>query len=248
MQNFDGFVNSIPVHLNDSVALAAIGSLDSILQELDRFFEWKNASQFEECSLGNHVGAVAKTNFLCNLGSVDRVELDVVLSDVALHACRKMFFEFFRGPGAVEQEGTVWLEAFEYIVEFYVAGLVASNVVSLVNFIGGADLALTETQGRNGYATTLLGVVGEVALSIHVGVVTDDLDGVFVSTNGTVGAVTPEFASDAIFRSSNNRSANFERGVGNIINDTNGEVVLRSVSLEVFIYSDKLCWSNILGT
>ena len=248
MQNFDGFVYSIPVHLNDSVTLAAIGLLDGILEELNGFFKWQYASELEECSLGNHVGTVAETNFLSNLGSVDGVELDVVLSDVALHACWQVFFEFFWAPGAVQKEGTIWLETFEHVIKFYIAGLVASNIVSLVNFIGGTDLTLTETQGRNGYAATLLGVVGEVTLSIHVGVVTDDLDGVFVCTNGTVGAVTPELASDAVFRSGNNRSANFERGVGNIIHDTNGEVVLRSVSLEVFINSDELSWGNILGT
>ena len=39
----------------------------------------------------------------------------------------------------------------------------------------------------------------EVALGIHVGVVADDLDGVLVCTDGTVGAEAVELATDRAF-------------------------------------------------
>ena len=47
-----------------------------------------------------------------------------------------------------------------------------------------------------GQAAGLLGVVLEVALRVHIGVVADDLDGVLVGADGTVGAQAVELAGD----------------------------------------------------
>ena len=51
------------------------------------------------------------------------------------------------------------------------------------------------------------------------------LDGVFVCTNSTVGAQTPEFACDCACVCYFGFCANFDGCHGNVINDTNGEVV-----------------------
>ena len=53
---------------------------------------------------------------------------------------------------------------------------------------------ITEAQVADGDTTGLLGVILEVCLNILISVVTDDLNGVLVSTNGTVTADTPELA------------------------------------------------------
>ena len=82
----------------------------------------------------------------------------------------------------------------------------AGYEVCLVDQVGGLDRLLTETQVRHGNTAGLLGVIIEVSLSIHVGVVTDDLNGVLVSTYSTVSAQTPELAVDGSFRSGNKRS------------------------------------------
>jgi dTDP-6-deoxy-L-talose 4-dehydrogenase (NAD+) len=68
---------------------------------------------------------------------------------------------------------------------------VASNEVSLVDVVGGLDGLVTETQVRNSNTAGLLGVVLEVSLYVLAGVVTDDLDGVFVCTDGAITAQTP---------------------------------------------------------
>ena len=74
--------------------------------------------------------------------------------------------------------------------------------VGLADQVCGLDRVFTKTQMRNGQTTGLLGVIFKVSLSIHVGVVTDDLDGVLVRANGTVRTQTPELAADGAFRSS----------------------------------------------
>ena len=53
---------------------------------------------------------------------------------------------------------------------------------------------LPKRRWRYGKAAGLLGVVGEVALRVHVGVVADDLDGVLVGADGTVGTQAVEHA------------------------------------------------------
>ena len=70
-----------------------------------------------------------------------------------------------------------------------------SNEVCLIDKVGGLDRSFTETKMGNGDTAGLLRVIGEVALCVHIGVVADDLDGVFVCTDGTVSAETPELTA-----------------------------------------------------
>jgi hypothetical protein len=102
---------------------------------------------------------------------------------------------------------------------------------------------MTETQVRHGNTAGLLGVIIKICLSIHIGIVTDDLDGVLVSTYGTICAQTPELAVDGSFRSGN-EGALVKRKMCYIIIDTDGEFLL----LGVVVYSNDLCRSGILGT
>ena len=62
----------------------------------------------------------------------------------------------------------------------------------------------------NGNTTGLLGVIIEVSLSVLVGMVTDNLDGVLISTYGTVCTETPELTSCGAFRSGSRIFFNFK--------------------------------------
>ena len=98
----------------------------------------------------------------------------------------------------------------------------AGNEVSLVDVVGRLDRLVTEAQVGNGNATGLLGVVLEVSLYVLVGVVTDDLDGVLVGTNGAVAAQTPELALDGAFGSGVGRNLLFQRPLAVDQEDTAG--------------------------
>ena len=73
--------------------------------------------------------------------------------------------------------------------------------VSAIDEVRALNGAVAETQVRNGDTTTLFGVVYEVTLSVLVGVSTNNLDAVLVSTNGTVGTKTIELTADCTSRS-----------------------------------------------
>ena len=110
-----------------------------------------------------------------------------------------------------------------------------SNEVSFVDVVRALDGAITETDVGDSYATSFLGVVLEVSLYIFICVVTDVFDGVFVSTNSTVAAETPEFALDCTSSCCIRSGFFIEREVCNVVFDTDCELSLRSIFAEFFI-------------
>ena len=117
--------------------------------------------------------------------------------------------------------------------------------VCLVDQVGRLDRRLTETQVRHGNTAGLLGVIIKVCLSIHICIITDDLDGVLVCTYSTVSAKSPELAVDGAFRSCNERCAQLpEKDRVTSSYDTDGEFLL----LSIVVYSNDLSRCGILGT
>ena len=60
--------------------------------------------------------------------------------------------------------------------------------------IRSLDGLVTEAEVRAGVTAGLLGIVVEVCLAVFGSMATDNLDGVLVSTNGTIGTKTVELA------------------------------------------------------
>ncbi len=89
---------------------------------------------------------------------------------------------------------------------------------------------------RNGYTARLFGVVEEITLSVHIGVIADDLDRVLVCADRTVRTKTVEFTADSSFGSRVILLGEIKRSVGKIVVNTDGEVILRFVGLKILIY------------
>ena len=125
----------------------------------------------------------------------------------------RCFSSTFHIPRAVQQESTAVYQLLYHVVLTNIGRIVAGYEVCLVDQVGGFDRFLTETQVRHGNTAGLLGVIIEVSLSVHVCVITDDLDGVLVCTYGTVCTQTPELTVDGSFRSGYQRSTKFQRKI-----------------------------------
>ncbi len=97
---------------------------------------------------------------------------------------------------------------------------------------------------RHGNTAGFLGVIIEVSLCVHIGVVADDLDGVLGGTYGTVGTQTPELTVCGSFWCGNKRSTYRQGQVGNIIYDTDGELFLGCILID----SNDLSRCSIFGT
>ena len=109
----------------------------------------------------------------------------------------------------------------------------AGHEVRGVDQVRGLDRLLAKAQVADRDAAGLLGVIGEVGLRVEVGVVADDLDGVLVGADGAVRAEAVEQAALRAFRAGVDLLAQLEGGVGHVVHDAHGEVVLRGVGLEV---------------
>ena len=121
------------------------------------------------------------------------------------------------------------------------------NVISSIDQIRHIDRVFTETQVRNRYAAGFLGVISKICLGIHVGVVTDDLDGGFVGANSTVGTEAPEFAGCKAFRVERHLRSTRQGEVGYIINDADGETIERMFFLDFFKYREDIFRNNVFG-
>lgn len=99
-------VNGVVVHLNDLVALLAVGSFGSGFHVIRSLISGDDVGQFEERRLQNGVDSAAQTNLTADLDTVDGVELDVVVCDVFFIFIRQSLLNLSHIPAAVEQERT----------------------------------------------------------------------------------------------------------------------------------------------
>lgn len=113
--------------------------------------------------------------------------------------------------------------------------------------IGGSDGAVTETQVRAGISAGLLGIVIEVTLAVLGSVVSDDLDGVLVGTYSTVGTETVELALVCTLLGQRYLLTYRQGLVCHIICDTDGEVCLGLVLLEVLEHCEYLGRTGVFG-
>ena len=233
----DGDVDGVPVLLDDLVALLAVGLLGVGLHVLIRLIVGDDVGQLEEGGLHDGVDAVAHANLTGQLDGVDGVELGFLLGQQLLHGCGQLSLQLLGGPGAVEQEGAALLQRGDHVVHGDVRRVVAGDEVGRVDQIGALDRLVAKAQVGHGDAAGLLGVVGEVCLNILVGVIADDLDGVLVGADGAVRAQTVEHAGHGAGRCSVDGLAQLQRGVGHVVGDAHGEVVLRLVLGQVVVHS-----------
>ena len=85
VQRLDALVDRTIVHVDDLLALAAVGGDNRILEILDCIVERNDVGELEERGLHDHVEASAKSELTRNMNGVHRIELDVVACDKAAH-------------------------------------------------------------------------------------------------------------------------------------------------------------------
>ena len=134
------------------------------------------------------VGSVAQTDLRSQVDRVDDVELGVLLGQALLQVCGESVFQFLGLPLAVEEEDAAVLQVLGQVVLVDVGLVVNGDQVRIAYIVRLLNGRVAETQVGLGQAAALLGVIGEVCLRVHVGVVADDLDGVLVRADRAVCA------------------------------------------------------------
>ena len=148
------------------------------------------------------------------------------LGQQALGAVGQIGKERLALPAGVEQEDAAGLDLVYDVIGVHVALLVAGHEVRHRDVIGGLDRLVAEAQVAARQAAGFLRVVLEVGLDVLVGVVADDLAGVLVCAHGAVGPETPELAGDDRLAGGDDIFAHGQGGMGHVVVDADGEVVL----------------------
>ena len=110
-----------------------------------------------------------------------------------------------------------------------------SYKICRVDKVRRTDRLFAETQVRNGNAAGFFGIVGEITLRVHIGMVADNLNRVLVRTNRAVCTQAPELAALGAFAGNVNLVRSGKRSIGNVINNADGKVVFRIFRFKIFI-------------
>ena len=129
-------VNGHVVLVNDVLALLAVALDDEFLHLLYGEVYRDDFGDAEECALENGVGAVAKADFLCNLGCVDVIYGDIVLGEVAFDVVGQVLDKFVTFPNCVEKECASVAKAACHIIHAQVSLYVACHEVRRVYQVG----------------------------------------------------------------------------------------------------------------
>ena len=122
----------------------------------------------------------------------------------------------------------------------------AGHEVRGADKIWSLDRLVSEAEVRAGVAAGLLRVIVEVGLAIFLRVASDDLDGVLVGADGAVGSESVELALCGAWLHDGNLALDGEGLECHVIDDADGEVVLRLVELKVVVNGDDLGRSGVL--
>ena len=137
---------------------------------------------------------------------------------------------------AVQEEHAAVLDIVHHVVVRDVRRVVARHEIRLVDEVGGFDGLVPEPQVRNGKTARLFGIVEEIALRVLVGMVADNLDGVFVRADRAVAAQAVELAAHSALGRGVDKLGEIERRVGYVVGNADSEVVFGRFGGEAFVH------------
>ena len=224
MERIGGAVDRRPVHLDDILTLAEERLLHVLLDQGDRLLFGKDFADLEERRLHHRVDPGSETDALSNFECVDVEEPKLFFDDLLLHLAGQMVEDLIGRNLTVQEEHATLAKRSEHVVAADIRRIVTGDEIGVVDQPRHLKRALAEAKVADRDAAALLGVVGEVRLSVQIGVVADDLDGVLVRSDGAVRTEPPEHAGYDILRNDVDLLLDLDGAVGDVILDANGEV------------------------
>ena len=121
------------------------------------------------------------------------------------------------------------------------------DVVCKVDEERHMDGIVTKAQVGNGDAPGFFGVIGKIALGIHVRLVANDFDGTLVGADRAVAPKAPEKAAARTLGRNVEGFFLFKRRVGHIIDDAHRKVVLWRIKFQVVKDSENVAGIKFLA-
>ncbi len=180
----------------------------------------------EEARLHDGIDAPAHVGLVGHGVGIDNEEAQSLLDDASLGLLRQVVPHLIRPVGAVEEEGRSRLSQFEHVEALEEAELMAGDEVGAADQVGGVERPRPKAQVGHRDRAGLLRVEHEVALGVVRRILADDLDRVLVGADRAVGAKAEEHGPHHVIGLGRERIVVDQTGVGDIVVDADGEVVL----------------------
>ncbi len=219
-------VNSLVVHGHDLFAGFAVALGDRCPDLGYRLVLRYNPGNRKKAGLHDDIDTSAKADLATQANTINYIELKLFCDNFLLHLKGQLSPDLFLVIGTIKQKGCSLLSLIEHVVLLKEGEVVAGNKIGGVDQIRRTDCFTAETQVADGYATRLLRVVDEVSLHLVICCIADDLDGVLIGADGTIGTKTVEHSGVAFARHFEGRVV-IEAGTGHVVVDAEGEVVFR---------------------
>ena len=161
-------VHGLEVHLDDFLALFAVGFLDGILDGLDGLVARQHAGQREETNLHDGVDASAHAAVARHLGRVNHEKLRLLRDERFLHRRRQLGPDFVLRVRRVQQERAARHQRFDHVVPLQEHRLMTRDEIRLADQIRRTNRLRPEPQMRHRHAAGFLRVINEIALRVIV--------------------------------------------------------------------------------
>ena len=235
------------VHVDDVLALLAVGFQDGMLHLVDSLVERDDVGDLEECRLHDGIRTRTQSELGGDLRGVDDIEIDLVLGQIGFHMVGQRGAGGSRVVHRVEQERTAGFQPFQHVVLVDVRRHVAGHEVGRGDQVGRSDRQVAETQVRRGVTARLLRVVREICLAIFVRRAADDLDRVLVGAYRTVRPQAEEQRLECTGLGERNLLAHGQRAEGHVVHDAHRKLVLGLVGPEVGEHGQHLRRRGVFG-
>ncbi len=225
MQVGERVVHRLEVLADDVLPLASIGFPDGLLDLVYGFLAGQDPRDGEEAGLHYRVDPHAHVVLASDLVGVDHEQADLLLQHLLLGREGKVVPDLRGGPGRIQQESGALCRVGQDVVLLHEYALVAAHECRLGDEAGLPDGFRSESQVAHRQGAGLLRVVYEVALRVVVGFLADDLDGVLVRADRSIGAEPQEHGLVDARGLEAEVAPNLERGACHIVGDPDCEVV-----------------------
>ena len=233
----NSFVYGCVIHIYDLFAFSSVGFEDRTFHVFHCFINRNDSCDLEECGLKNRVCSASKSKLLCDCYRIDNIKMDLLLGCCFLKCRCEVFVQFFTLPVTGDQNISTFFYICENVIFIQVGFVMTGYKIRMIYKVCGFNRLFSESQVRTCNTAGFLSVIFKISLYIEVCMITNDLDGIFVCTNSTVRAKSPEFTAYSSFRCGIDGFCYRQGQMCNIIFDSDCEVIFRCVLLHVFIDS-----------
>ena len=241
-------VNRIVVHLNDRFAFFGVGLFRGGFHQLFRFGIRDDLFvEFEECRLHDGVDASTKPEFFGQPMGIDDKEICIAFGQDAFHFIGHQRNNFCFATNRVEQERTTRAKSTNQVILLDIGITGTRDKVRIRYQVRGANRTVAKSQVHAGDTTRFFRVVTGIRLPILRSIITNDGNGVFAGSDGSVRPQTKEqqFGNRLVFDL--NVWFVFERLERNVIDDANGKSIDRGFVFQVGVHRRNLFWRHVFA-